>query len=127
MAQTIKQVATAALDELSLLKFFPNDPGSRAALLKLLCRMVAGPAELRWLIQTVLAYHDEWPGPRQLRAIYCTRYRPEDGIEGNLTGGKLASDIEERAIEAHEQEKALPMAPESRKLIADVGREWSQS
>lgn len=119
MADRIDKVFAAALDELSLLKYFPSDPGSRAALLRILCQMVAGPVELRWLVDTVLKYYDEWPGPRELRAVYCTRHRPKDGIEAGVSSQRFLTELEQRAIEAQPL-KTLPMAPEPRRLIAGI-------
>lgn len=112
-----------ALDELSLLKFFPSEPGARAALLRMLCQMVAGPTELRWLIDTVLRYHNEWPGPLELRGIYCTHYKPKDGVEADVTSGRMLGELEERALEA-EPLTELPASAGSQRLIEGMKKDW---
>lgn len=112
-----------ALDELSLLKFFPSEPGARAVLLRMLCQMVAGPAELRWLVDTTLKYHNEWPGPLELRGIYCTHYKPKDGVEADVTSGRMLGELEERSLEA-EPLTELPIASGSQRLIEGMKKDW---
>lgn len=123
---TSAKIFDTAIDELALLRFFPPDPGARAALIGLLARMVGNcplygtnPAQrLHWLTQAMLTHYNEWPGPETLRAVYCTRFKPADGIERDLTSGSLAEEIERRAIEGHADMKILPEP--ARKLLRET-------
>jgi hypothetical protein len=89
---------TRAISELSLLPRFPSvDMDIRIAMVRFLNEMVrnAGrqpgdsPEEvarkdteaLAWLVKRALNLWSRWEGLRELRAIYCSRYAPGDGIE----------------------------------------------
>jgi hypothetical protein len=68
------------LGGLTLLKFFPSDPVARLELAKLVGRMASTEQQVEWLVQRTLDLHSEWPGPHELRAIMCSRFKPADGI-----------------------------------------------
>lgn len=99
----------AAIAQFAMLRFFPGDEFARAAVMQLLERLADAPEKVSWLVRTVLDNYNEWPGPQEIRAVFCTRYKPADGVEADLTAGRLAAKIEARALEAHEQAKALPL------------------
>src|ERR1019366_1058876 len=42
--------------------------------------MVCEPAELEWLVAEAPLLYREWPGFRELRALYCAKCRPRDGV-----------------------------------------------
>jgi hypothetical protein len=65
---------------LTLLRFFPSDPGARLELAKLVSRMAATEDQVDWLVQRTLALCSEWPGPLVLRQILCSKFKPADGI-----------------------------------------------
>lgn len=69
------------LASLALMKFFPADKEARTALVGMVCEMAADDEQVRWLVRRMLALYNEWPGPRELRACFCARYKPRDGIE----------------------------------------------
>jgi hypothetical protein len=64
---------------LTVLKFFPTDPGGRAEVMLLIGRMAHNEGQVKWLVQRLLDLYDEWPGPRTLRAVFCHKYKPADG------------------------------------------------
>lgn len=114
-----RQILTDAIKELSTCKFFPADPGARESVARLLESLTTEPRKLRWLVDTMCNYVGEWPGPAQLRALYATRYRPEDGIEGAhcAIAGFTPVDSERLELEAHENLKRLELeAPRSGEL-----------
>lgn len=74
-------VASEIAAEFSLLRYFPSDPESRATLVALLMRMCQYEEQARWLAGRVADLYNEWPGPRELRALYCARFKPRDGQE----------------------------------------------
>jgi hypothetical protein len=49
--------------------------------------MCSNEDQVRWLVPRVLAICNEWPGPLVLRQIFCSRFKPADGISA---GGTLA-------------------------------------
>lgn len=113
----MRHAAVMAVGEMSLLKFFPTDEFAKAALVGLLCRMATEPAQLQWLSRTLMDNYTEWPGPQEIRAVFCTRFKPADGIEADLTAGRLAAKIEARALEAHQQHKQLAAPTEVLALV----------
>ncbi|TXH41277.1 MAG: hypothetical protein E6Q97_37910 [Desulfurellales bacterium] len=107
-------IVKAVGEIVGLLKFPPGGQDGRLALMRLFDRIVsANPQEavkqLQWLVETVVDNYNEWPGPQEVRAVFCTRYKPADGVEADLTAGRLAAKIEARALKAHEETKALPL------------------
>ena len=74
--------------------------------------MADSDEHVRRLVKRALAVFNEWPGPRELRALYCSRWRPADGVEAysmlypsDESGGGFPRDPE------------LPPAPEPFKPI----------
>lgn len=115
-----------AIEDLAMCEFFPREPGPQAGVMRLLVEMVPSREALRWLVDTYTNRIGKWHGPAELRAVLCTRYKPQDGIEGwSQLPGFTAADSEERSYAQHEQLKAggtLP-APEKELLrgrIAEI-------
>ncbi len=73
--------AAAEIAKLSLMKYFPSDPDARAALVQIICEFADSNEKIEWLVKRALAIFKEWPGPYELRALYCSRWRPADGTE----------------------------------------------
>ena len=73
------------LSELTLLKFFPPEPAARVALAKLVAQMATTHAQVEWLVARTVLLCNEWPGPRTLRQIFCSKFKPRDGIEAGPT------------------------------------------
>lgn len=99
-------IEAAASELLALLKFVSGTADdARLALMRLLDRLADtdGPKavkQLRWLVDTVTSNYDEWPGPKTIRAVWCTEFKPADGVEADLPPGSLAAKLEQKAIEA---------------------------
>ena len=98
-----------AVEALGALEFFPTDPGARKQIMRLLDRMVSDTEQLRWLVRTMVDHVGEWHGPTELRGVFCTRYRPKDGMDAVCvkTHGFRGCDMEERAIEAASEAKRI--------------------
>ena len=88
------------LGGLTLMKFFPSDPGARLELAKLVARMVSTEDQVEWLVQRTLALCNEWPGPVGLRQILCSRFKPADGIGAGSTSMFPDGLPSEKQIEA---------------------------
>jgi hypothetical protein len=68
--------------ELSILKYFPSDPAARIAVARLAATMANDRNQIRWLITRMTSgLYSEWPGPGEMRACFCSRYKPKDGID----------------------------------------------
>ena len=68
------------ISELAILKFFPSGPEAMLAMVKLVGDMAETEDQVRWLVRRTLALYNEWPGPKELRAIFCSKFKPKDGI-----------------------------------------------
>jgi hypothetical protein len=75
------EMAMESCGRLAALRFFPSEPGARAEIAGLLMRIVVKPEQLEWLVRTMIDQVGEWKGTRELRAVFCTRFKPADGIE----------------------------------------------
>lgn len=84
--------------------------------------MVSSSEQLEWLVRTMLTHYNEWPGPMELRAVFCTAFFPADGIQKDLTHGLYSCVIERRIMEAHETYRHLPpaAAQEARRLLGSA-------
>jgi hypothetical protein len=79
------ETASAAVSKLALMAFFPADADIRAALVWALLEMVETEEQLDWLVRRALRLYSKWPGIGEIRAIYCSKFKPKDGIEAYST------------------------------------------
>lgn len=70
------------LAELAMLKFFPaNNESVLLGLARLCVEMCNDEREVRWLVDRMTSgIYAEWPGPQEMRACLCSRFKPRDGI-----------------------------------------------
>ena len=76
------EAASAAVAKMALMAFFPSDPDIRAALITVFMEMVETDEQMEWLGNRALRMFARWPGVAEIRALYCSRYKPKDGLEG---------------------------------------------
>lgn len=68
--------------EMTLLPFFPSEPAARLAIVRMIGAMAQDEAQVRWLIGVMTSgAFAKWEGPAELRAVFCMKFRPKDGIE----------------------------------------------
>lgn len=72
--------AAQSVEKLSMLRFFPAGPNAQAGIVQLACEMAKSNAQIDWLVDRMLKIYNEWPGPREMRACFCNRYPPADGV-----------------------------------------------
>jgi hypothetical protein len=65
--------------ELTLLRFFPGDESARLAIVRMVGQMAENEDQVRWLVRRTLDLWNEWPGPLEFRAVFCSRFKPKDG------------------------------------------------
>ncbi len=69
------------MDELAVLKYFPGVEQARVALVRVTCEMADNDDQVRWLMSRMTSgIYAEWPGVREMRALFCSRFNPRDGI-----------------------------------------------
>jgi hypothetical protein len=64
-----------------LLEFFPAESGARIAIGDQIRKMCHSAAEADWLVNRMGTLYKKWPGAREMRMVYCTKFYPLDGVE----------------------------------------------
>ena len=75
------EAAAVAVSRLALMAFFPGDPDTRSAMIWALLQFVETEEQLDWLVARALKLYTRWPGVGEIRALYCSRFKPKDGVE----------------------------------------------
>jgi hypothetical protein len=70
------------LGRLAVLRFFPaGNEAVMESLMVMVGAMCDTEEQVRWLVERMTCgIYAEWPGPKEMRACYCSRFRPKDGI-----------------------------------------------
>jgi hypothetical protein len=89
------------------MKFFPSDPDARAALCDAIEDYVTTDDQLDWLGRRAVKQFGEWPGPMELRALFCNTFQPRDGVNAyssiypaEIAGRKLKELPQGRVVTA---------------------------
>jgi hypothetical protein len=108
-----------ASDEMESIPFYPTTTGGKLAVMKVLRSMVSTKQQLNWLTFTMVNKAGRWKGCGELRGVFCSRFKPADGIEADCaeTAGFTPGELEARTISDHEDRKALSGARDQ-KLLA---------
>ncbi len=68
------------IGELTQMHFFPSDASGRLGIARLVCRMATSIEQVQVLVDRMLALYNDWPGPLELRAVFCSAgFAPADG------------------------------------------------
>jgi len=113
------EVTIQAVSKLGLMAFFPSDPEVRAALVTVLMNLIETEEQLDWLVTRALRLYAKWPGVAELRALYCSRFKPRDGIESYSTV-YLDGIPPENTPPRREPAGATTADPELRKNVAEL-------
>lgn len=84
MPEDLKKELHSIIEAFGTLRFFPKEEGCHIEILKIIMAMCGTAEEVSWLRAAALLAWNDWPGPRDLRALFCTKFRPKDGIEVSL-------------------------------------------
>ncbi len=95
-----------------LLRFFPQDEISKEVIMEYVAKLVNDGEQLAWLDNAMVEKVGEWRGAKELRGVFCTRFAPRDGIEGDCDSGVFSP----AALEGKAHHAEL-MAGEERKLL----------
>ena len=109
---TKQELKAAAILEcvgrLGALKFFPSEEYARRAIMDEIDSFAENAEQVQWLFRYVLSHCNEWEGPQSLRAMFCMRFKPADGIDANLPlGHPVMVEAEQRAIAKHDEVRLL--------------------
>ena len=79
--------------------------------------MATKTEQIEWVITQMLGWYNEWPGPREMRGVFCQRWKPAQGPNVNCSqvfagglfpGCQLAEGLNETpAISEAEARKLL--------------------
>ena len=121
-AQLTPETAVSAVNQLALMAFFPSDPEVRAALVTVLMNLVETEEQLDWLVNRALRLYAKWPGVAELRALYCSRFKPRDGIESYSTVylDGIPPENTPRGFRAEDEKPLTTADPELRKNVAEL-------
>lgn len=120
--------------------YFPAEPVPVANIAVECSRFIEDRIKLTWLVDVFIHQVGSWKGTKEFRGVYCTRFRPMDGIEAWSTiSGFTAADSESLTYERHMQltgeekeqrqlsagrpVKALPLTPEEIKANLELKAE----
>lgn len=65
------------------LQFFPSDTDARLGIVEDISDLTHDIEKIRWLVKRMRQLFVKWPGSKEMRAVYCNRYRPDDGVEAH--------------------------------------------
>ena len=73
------------VEELETLQYFPRAPGARVAIARLIAAMAHDINQARRLVTRMTdgSTFNDWPGPHEMRACFCSMWKPRDGIEAS--------------------------------------------
>ena len=75
------EMAAIAVEQLAgLMTMVPSLDLARLAIARELSEFVCDPEELAWLVREAPLRYPAWPGIREIRALYCARFSPRDGV-----------------------------------------------
>jgi len=63
------------------MKFFPGDVDARMGIVEAIGEMASDLDQVRWLAKWLPKRYQEWPGMHEVRALFCTKFKPRDGVE----------------------------------------------
>lgn len=63
------------------MRYFPSDPDARTGIAKQIAAMASSIEQVRWLVGRLPELYPDWPAMQEVRALFCSRFRPKDGLE----------------------------------------------
>ncbi len=112
--------AQRAVDRMSLMKFFPADPGARAILMEDLGGICATDEEADWLARRALDLCPEWPGVKPIWQIYFSKYSPRNERQRSLDQGCCSTELFPEGVPS-EREMGLPQLGSGRTPLQITG------
>src|SRR5215472_7254230 len=71
-----------AVGKLMSMPYYPvSETLVKISLIDELPEIAGNDEQLAWLIRRVTSLYAYWPGLSEIRAVYCSKFKPRDGIE----------------------------------------------
>lgn len=104
-----EQEATMAVEAMTVLDYFPSKVPAQALIAHELRCMCPTYSQAMWLVRRLSQLYAKWPGLREMRAAFCAKFRPADGIEcgSEAYPDGIPSETESRGMIAGPERKAL--------------------
>jgi hypothetical protein len=102
------EAAAVAVEMLASLPFFPKEGGARLLIAEEIRSMCHDSEQALWLAQRMARLYSKWPSVRDMRAVYCSKYRPLDGFELIGSTEDFPDGIPSEKLLAAPEMKALP-------------------
>jgi hypothetical protein len=108
------------LSGLAVLKYFPaGNTSALLALARFVGNMCENEQQVEWLVaQMTGGRFSEWPGPLEMRAEFCRRYKPKDGL---TVYSLLYPEVVPDALPSPERKALPPGAAASSDARAEAG------
>jgi hypothetical protein len=110
-----EEEAYAAVMTLSVLPYFPAGQAAHMVVADLIMRMCNTGEQAQWLVRRAMDLWSKWEGPRELRGLMCSRFKPKDGIEVNYSALFPDGIPSEKPLPP----PAMPALPPGRVVSAD--------
>lgn len=95
-----------------LMDYFPGESGARTAIGDQIRKMANDAAQADWLVGRMATLYRRWPGAREMRAVFCSKYLPRDAVD------TLGSEIYPDGIPSEKETAAGgALAPPSLKML----------
>lgn len=101
--------AAQIIAELGMLKYFPSSDFAQAGIVRLVCQMATTEDQIRGLVDRMLNLYNDWPGPQEMRACFCSKFKPADGIEASSAVFFESDGIPSEKESAPQQLEAQPV------------------
>jgi hypothetical protein len=112
------ETVTAEVSKLGTMRYFPSDPSVKLALVEFMGDIAETEDQVRWLVKRVRTLYAEWPGEHELRAAFCSRFRPKDGI--NACSSVYVDGIPTERVKP--SPLLTPGREEARRMLESIGR-----
>lgn len=128
MKPTPDDVMKAVAIMAKVIPFFPGDDLGKQIVASQIELFVNTDEELRWLMNTCIGKLEAWPSIPQLRALFCTQFKPADGQYPSFPceiPGFRPEDFERQYFEreAEETQKRLEEYKAAKQLAPTEDRE----
>ena len=106
-----------------LVAFFPKSEVAQRIIVNEIRRFCADSKQLKWFIETYVRQVPRYESVAQLRAVFCSRYRPDDGVYSSFEVPGFSSDDLEAQYLAREAEETDRKLAEWRREALTEGSE----
>jgi hypothetical protein len=113
----MKERIINAVRAMSSIPFFPKEEYAQRAIMTEIAKFADRPEHVEWLEHAAIRSMREWRGVAELRGMYCTRFKPADGIDEYCSvPGFSANDCEAAYIDERSKQTERKMLEWKREL-----------